>query len=197
MHNPVMLDEDIIWLTGAEPSERTYIGNELVMRYIAQKRGASANGQYDIPVELRFVLVDGEYRLKAGFLSKNLTEILTEELLSQIIRSVCKSEKSLVKQQISVDIGALERSLLPSKTDITAVLGPPNRDTGNNRKLAYDYRLKYNDSIDNVAEMEILFDMSGERIIRLKLKYLRYNLDADFKEGHAILTVDIISDEKI
>ncbi len=191
LREPVMLDEDITWLAGAEPSERTYIGNELVMRYIAQKRGASSDGQYNIPVELRFVRLDGEYRLKEGSLSKNLTDILTDELLSQIIRSVCKSEKSLVKQQITIDIDALDRSLLPSKSEITAILGPPNRDTGNERNLAYDYQLKNNDSIDNVAEMEILFDKPGERILRVKLKYLRYNLDADFEKGEAILKVDI------
>jgi len=57
--------------------------------------------------------------------------------------------------------------------------------------LAYDYLLKNNDAVDNVAAIEIQFDRLEERIIRIKLKYLRYHLDADFEKGKAILRVDI------
>ncbi len=45
LREPVMLDEDITWLTGAEPSERMYAGNELVMTYIAARSGATAARQ--------------------------------------------------------------------------------------------------------------------------------------------------------
>ena len=74
------------------------------------------------------------------------------------------------------------------------ILGLPNRETGNGLNLAYDYQLKNNDSIDKVAAIDILFDRSGERILRTQLKYLRYNLDADFEKGEAILKVDIFID---
>ncbi|UCD82473.1 MAG: hypothetical protein JSW26_13920 [Desulfobacterales bacterium] len=196
LHDPVMLDDDVTWLAGAEPSERNYVGNELVMTYIAEKRGLLSSGQYDIPVELRFVRVDEEYRLKEGYLSKNLSAILTDELLTQIMQSVCRSEKSLAKQQIIVDIRSLNRSLLPAKSEIIQILGPSNRNSGNDHMLAYDYVLKNNDVLDNVAVIEIQFDRLDERILRIKLKYLRYHLDADFEEGKAVLKVDVFIDEK-
>ena len=196
LREPVMLDEDITWLTGAEPSEQGFIGNELIMTYIAEKRGSQSDGQYDIPLEVRFVRIDEDYRLKEGYLSKNLTDVLTDELLTQIMQSVCRSKKSLAEQSVTIDIGAINRSLLPSKSELITILGPPNRNHGNGLNLGYDYQLKNNDSIDKIAAMDILFDRSGEMILRIRLKYLRYNLDANFEKGEAVLKVDIFMDRK-
>jgi len=191
LKNPIMLDEDITWLAGAEPSEQKFAGDELVMTYIAERKGIHSIGQYDLPIELRFVRIDGKHRLKAGYLSKNLTYILTDELLTQIMQSVCKSEKSLVKQQIIIDIRELDQSLLPAGSEITAILGPPNPNSGLVHRQIYDYQLKNHDALDKETTIEIFFDDADERIIRIKLKYLRYNLDADFEKGAAVLRVDI------
>ena len=39
LREPVMLDDDITWLAGAEPSEHMVIGNQLIMVYIAERKG--------------------------------------------------------------------------------------------------------------------------------------------------------------
>jgi hypothetical protein len=191
LREPVMLDEDITWLAGASPSEQQTIGEQLVMAYIAVRNGVHADDQYDLPIKLRFIRLDGEYRLKEGYLSKNLTAMLTDELLTQIMQSVCKSEKSLIKQQIVIDISTLDRTLLPVRSEITGILGPPNPNKGIEHTLRYDYQLKNNDDADKETTIEIEFDESNQRILRIRVKYLRYNLDADFDRGEAILSVDI------
>jgi hypothetical protein len=196
LREPVMLDEDITWLAGAEPSEREYADRELVMIYIAVRSGTSVDGKYDLPVELRFVRMDRDYRLKEGCLGKNLAEVITVDLLTQLMQSVCRAEKSLAEQQVIIDIKSLDRSLLPARSDIVHILGPPNPNTGDGNRLVYDYRLKNNDVVDQVAAIDFQFDGSGEKILRLKMKYLRYHLDADFETGKAILKVDIFNDEK-
>jgi hypothetical protein len=196
LRDPVMLDEDITWLAGAQPSEQRFTGDDMVMTYIAERKGDPSNRQYDLPVELYFVRRDGQYRLTEGYLSKNLADMLTDELLIQIMQSVCKSEKSLVKQQIKIDIRKLDRSWLPDKSEITAILGPPNANSGNEHKLVYDYHLKNNAAADKETTIEIYFDDTHEELLRIKVKYLRYNLDADFEKGEAVLSVDIFLDEK-
>jgi hypothetical protein len=188
---PVMLDKDIIKLAGAQPSKKKFIRNELVMTYIAERKGKPTHGQHDLPVELRFIYTNGEYRLKEAFLGKNLTDVLTDKLLTQIIQSVCKSKKSLIKQQITVDIRALDRTLLPTRSEITGILGPPNQKTGIKHTQLYDYQLKNNDHADNLITVEIDFDGSGNSILRIKVKYLGYNLEADLENGQAVLSVDI------
>jgi hypothetical protein len=50
--------------------------------------------------------------------------------------------------------------------------------------------------MDQIAAIDILFDEMGERILRIKLKYLRYNLEVDFEKGEAILKVDVFIDKK-
>jgi hypothetical protein len=197
LRKPVMLDEDITWLAGAEPSEQQFIGDELIMTYIAERKAIQSNGQYDLPVELRFVRLDGQYRLKEGCLGKNLTDMLTDELLTQIMKSVCKAEKSLVNQQITIDIKNLDRSLLPARSEIIAILGPPNPNSGTEHDLFYDYQLKDNDAVDKETTIEIDFDDANEKIVGIKVKYLRYHLDADFEKGMAILHVDIFVDREV
>jgi hypothetical protein len=188
---PVLLDKDITKLAGAQPSKKKFIRNEQVMIYIAERKGKPNHGQFDLPVELRFIYNDGEYRLKEAYLGKNLTDVLTDKLLTQIIQSVCRSEKSLVKQQITVDIRALDRTLLPTRSEITSILGPPNSKTGLQHRQLYDYQLKNNGHADKVIIVEIDFDGSGNKIHRIKVKYLGYNLEADLDKGEAILSVDI------
>ena len=34
-----MLDDDITWLAGAQPSEQEMVGDDLVMTYIAERKG--------------------------------------------------------------------------------------------------------------------------------------------------------------
>ena len=51
--------------------------------------------------------------------------------------------------------------------------------------------LKNSDDADKAITVEIKFDGSGNRILRIKVKYLGYNLEADLEEGEAILNVDI------
>ena len=86
--------------------------------------------------------------------------------------------------------------MLPAKSKIIQILGPSNRKKGDDNHLIYDYQLKNHDAIGRVAVIDIQFDRTAEHILRIKMKYLRYNLDADFEKGEAILNVDIFDDRK-
>jgi hypothetical protein len=196
LRDPVLLDEDITWLAGARPSEQKFAGDEMVMTYIAERKGIQSHGQYDLPIELRFVRLDGKYRLKEGYLSKNLVDMLTDALLTQIMQSVCKSEKSLVKQQVTIDIRTLDRTLLPVQSEIIGILGPPNPNSSNDYRQIYDYQLKNNNAVDKETTIEIVFNDTDDKILRIKVKYLRYTLNADFEKGEAVLKVDIFLEEE-
>jgi hypothetical protein len=122
--------------------------------------------------------------------------MLTDALLTQIMQSVCQSEKSLVKQQITIDIRTLDRTLLPAGSEITAILGPPNPNSGIEHRQIYDYQLRNHDAVDKEPTIEIVFDDTDDKILRIKVKYLRYTLDADFEKGEAVLKVDIFLEEE-
>ena len=194
LREPVMLDEDITWLAGAQPSEQELSDDELVMTYIAERNGGPDNGRYDLPIELRFVDMDGKYRLNEGALSRNITDLLTEDLLVQIMQSVCESEKSLIKQQIVIDISTLDRSLLPGRPELTRILGPPNPEAGFDHKLVYDYQLKNSTAPDKETLIEIYLDDADDKVNRIRIQYLRYHLDADLEKGEAVLSVELFEE---
>jgi hypothetical protein len=122
--------------------------------------------------------------------------MLTEDLLIQIMQSVCKSQKSLVKQQIIIDISTLDRALLPGREELTRILGPPNPNPGFEHKLVYDYQLKNSTAADQEALIEIQLDDTDEKVNRIHVKYLRYHLDADLEKGKAILSVELFEDQE-
>jgi hypothetical protein len=191
-----MLADDITWLAGAEPTGQKFVGDQLLMTYDAERKSAKPGRQYDLPIQLCFVRLDGEERLKEGYLGKNLTHILTGKLLAQIMQSVCKSEKSLVKRQVKIDIRTLDRTLLPGRSEIVEILGPPNPNPADEHRLVYDYQLKNTDAADLETIIEIRFDDADGKMLGIKIKYLRYHLDADFEKGEAVLSVDIFVDGK-
>lgn len=192
LREPVLLDDDVTWMTGADPTELEVTGDELLMRYVAEKRGVISNDRYSLSVELRFVQIDGKYRLKEGSLGRNLTDVLTADLLTQCLESVCKSEKSLVNRTVLIDIKNIDRSHLPSRPEVVEILGAPNRSSDDPFVLSYEYHLQGVETSDKIATMDVHYMQQGKGIRRIKVKYLRYSLDADFEAGVAMLKIHIL-----
>jgi hypothetical protein len=192
---PVLLDDDMIWLTGADPTELEVTGEGLWMRYVAEKRGVISNDRYSLSVELRFVQIDGKHRLKESLLGRNLTDVLTADLLTQCLESVCKSEKSLVNRTVYIHITNIDRSLLPSRPEVVEILGEPNRSAHDGSVLSYEYKLKGGDPRYRTASIDAYYEGQGNAMRRLRVKYLRYSLDADFESGVAKLKIHILNGE--
>jgi hypothetical protein len=193
LREPVLLDDDVTWLTGADPTELEVTGDGLLMRYIAVKRGVISNDRYSLSVELRFVQIDGKYRLKEGSLGRNFTDVLTADLLTQCLESVCKSEKSLVNRTVFIDITNIDRSLLPTRMAAVEILGEPNRNADDRTVLSYEYQLKGGDPENRTASIDAYYGGQGSEIRRIRVTYLRYSLDADFESGVAMLKIHILS----
>jgi hypothetical protein len=195
LREPVLLDDDVTWLTGTDPTELEVTGDGLLMRYIAAKRGVISNDRYSLSVELRFVQIGGKYRLIEGSLGRNLTDVLTVDLLTQCLESVCKSEKSFVHRTVLIDITNIDRSLLPSRPEVVEILGVPNRSPDDLFALSYEYHLQGVETGDKLATMDVHYMQQSDEIRRIKVKYLRYSLDADFEAGVAMLKIHILNDE--
>jgi hypothetical protein len=184
---PVLLDTDVTWLVGADPSEWQVMGNQLFMRYIVEKQSVFPSSRYDLPIELRFLQINGSYRLKEVYLSRNLTNMLTTDLLTQSLQSACRAEKSIVGRSVTVDLTNLDRSLLLTRSKVIDILGEPNRVTVGPYGISYDYKLRTNGKTENRSRIDAYFNESGNEMLRVKISYLRYHLDADFVTGKAIL----------
>jgi hypothetical protein len=89
------------------------------------------------------------------------------------------------------DVVTLDRKSLPTRSEITGILGPPNPKTVIEPDQLYDYQLKNHADPEKMIAVKIAFDGSGNRIQRIKVKYLRYNLEADLSREDAVQGVEI------
>jgi hypothetical protein len=194
---PILLDKDVIWLAGAKPSQVKATGNELFMSYIIVKEGAPHRAEYDISIRLRFIQLNGAYTLKEININKSLTSLVTLELITQCLRSVCNAEKSIVGRSVTFDLKDLDRAPPLTRSEVMDILGEPNRVNHDEHKISYNYKLKNDDEIEKKSQIDAYFNASESEILLLRVGSLRYHLDADFVTGKAILKVRVSKNSNI
>ena len=186
---PILLDKDVIWLAGATPSQVKVTESGLFMSYIIVKEGDSHRANHDIPIHLGFLQLNGAYRLKEVYVNKSLTSVVTSELITQSLRSVCNAEKSIIGRSVKFDLKNLDRALLLTRSEVIHILGEPNQVNDREHRISYNYKLKNNDKIEKKSQIDAYFNASGSEILRIRVSSLRYHLDADFVTGEAILKI--------
>ena len=88
-------------------------------------------------------------------------------------------------------LDGLDRGGLPSRPDILAGLGPPHESLAGGGVLEYRYRLHNAGPAAAKAQVTAWFDPGSDEIERLQLRYLRYQLDADFAAERAVISFDM------
>ena len=139
MHNPILLDTDVVWLLGAEPTARSNHGNWLEMLYLVEKDLPVAEPGYAVPLRLRF---NRHKRLSAGVIDKNLSTIITPGLIEETVAHACNSQTSIVRKNVVFDLSGLDQADLPDQEQILEALGPPQQTLENGRLMIYRFRLQ-------------------------------------------------------
>jgi hypothetical protein len=191
MFHPVLLDTDVVWLVGAPPTERRQHGDVLRMRYVIEKLQAHPDSSYDIPIDLGFVLdADGSYRLGYGRLDRNLATLLTPEVITQAVENACTAHPSPFERSIHLDLSEADLTGLPTREELLHLLGPPSMKSADDSELVFSYRLKQATDRAEAARGVVWFDSQG-RLRKLKFRYLRYEVRADFVRRQAVITIDL------
>ena len=94
MHSPVLLDTDVVWLIGAEPTAWSKNGSWLEMLYVVEKDLPGPTPEYAIP--LRLLFSSGDRLLSAGSIDKNLSAMITPGLIEETVAHACSSETSML-----------------------------------------------------------------------------------------------------
>ncbi len=191
MHHPVLLDTDVTWLAGAEPTERRMVGEVLELRYVAEKLMRHPDPGYDIPLQLRFERIDGDYKLREGRLDMDLGALLRPEVINRSVEHTCGAKPDLLAQRVEVDLADLDQSTLPTRGEVLAILGVPAHASPDHTVLTYRYRLKNPAPALKAVRAVAWFDPSDQRLRRVKVRYLRYELVADFVEERAVIKVQL------
>ena len=191
MLHPVMLDKDIVWLLGAQPSYREQRAGELDLVYVIEKDLPQPDPEYALPLRLRFADIDGQFRLAAGVIGKNLSAMITPGLIAETIAHTCDSEASIADQNVSVDLSQIDPAAIPNRQAIETALGEPNQRLQGGRVALYRFRLRDASPEVQKSRAKVWYGADGERVERVQFQYLRYALDADFVAGVGVISIDL------
>ncbi len=189
MRNPVLRDRDIIWLMGAAPSYREQGRDGLDLVYVIEKDLPQSDPQYAIPLRLRFMQQQGQYLLKAGIISHNLSSMITPGLIDEIIVHTCDADSDFLKRSITVDLSGLDRQDVPHRSEIESALGPPGLSIEAGRVVEYQYRLKDAQPGVEKSSARIWYSEGGEQVERIHFSYFRYQFDVNFETGEGVISI--------
>ena len=190
IHDPVLLDSDLVWLSGAEPTS-TSMGDDLfLMRYIIEKVMPVPDTSKDIEIELAFSRHDDEFRLSRVRFDEQLSalfgsESVDQERMKEVVQNVCDAGIAMASPRMELEITEAELAMLPSREEMIRDFGEPTEVIEPGRVFAYEYRLKASlpEQAANpaaLARVVVWFDAAGENMIRMESRYSRYEARADF-----------------
>ena len=191
MLNPVLLDRDVVWLLGAEPTRRERSGNSLELVYVVEKDQPQVSDEYAIPIRLRFHRQDGDFRLEAGIIDKNLGSMVTPGLIDETVAHACDSRTNVADANVTVDLGDLDPDAVPRRSDIEVALGAPQQRFDGGRGALYRFRLRNARPGTQKSFARIEYAADGEHVERVRFHYLRYQMDADFVAGVGVISIDL------
>jgi hypothetical protein len=178
--HPVLLEQDVVWLVGEAPAWVDADEDERVLHYVVERVGAPTTAVAPIPVWLSFRPHDEEWRLAELGVAGHLADALSVSLVDQGLRAVCAAQEDLAARQVAFDLAGVDRSTLPARSAWVAELGEPEADGS--------YLFRWTGS-PRTAVVLPRFGAAGE-LQSLRVRYLRYRLDADFGAARATLALD-------
>lgn len=167
---PVLLNEDILWILKSEPVSRKEFGQGEVWEYVFEKRypeSKDEEGNFDIPVDM--VFRDGklnEVRFPERFL-----KYLSKRLLAKMFRSMGNAEISKLRRTADSRFQGGNPLEIPGKRQILEILGKPFsvQDSDDTYEFAYRYELKKSESSssggDFRLETNFTFDKTNNRLL--------------------------------
>jgi len=185
--HPVMLDKDILWLTASEPTETVVSGDEKLMVFVMEKSGPAPDPADDIRVELRFDLLDDQYKLAQIRFDPKLNAMINPEVMDQATidrgsRLMCETGYSLASREVEIDLSEQSLDELPDRQEILELLGPPFELDALSDSFTYEYRLKGSDDDGLNTRFTVWFDDSGQKLARMESRYSHFHTTTDFQQ---------------
>ncbi|MER3445374.1 MAG: hypothetical protein C4291_00410 [Candidatus Dadabacteria bacterium] len=141
--NPVLLTEDIIWLTEIGPTYEEETGHGRLWRYIFEKQypgPRDEKGDFDIPI---IMLFQGNDRLREVRFPERFLEFVSKPLLIRMFKSMGYSQISKLRRSATSKFEGSSMEI-PRRQFILKVLGKPFNieNSDHTSRLVYRYNLK-------------------------------------------------------
>lgn len=175
--NPVLLENDIVWLMKDKPIDTQQSENGELWKYQLEKKYAEAKreeGDFDIPVSMFF---QNDKLVKVIFPERFLKD-LSIPLLKRMLSSMGKADIDKLNRQAESRFEGKNASEIPKKKYVLNVLGVPyeNKTKEGVTDFIYVYTFKKNDNQSTNKKSELKINFSFENT-QDRLERAEFNLN--------------------
>lgn len=195
---PVLFVEDIIRIAGMPPSETQVLKKRKKLVYRFHKKGEKTK-KFDLPTEFEFVPVDGEYKLQQVHLDRNITDLVSADLIRDVLETLCHAEKSIPGRWLRVRVEKNILSRVPPLSGAMEILGTPaslvREETKKGKILILDYAyiLEEEGEVEkepqHSAKMKIRYNPSQKAYQTIHIHYMRYDISISFKNRWVVFSM--------
>ena len=179
--NPVLRYDDIVFLVGIEPRSESELQGILRASYLLRLHRSDAEELENI--ELVFSGPRNRRLLRSVRINSELPVTVSREEFLLMAEDTCSTALSPWNTRLERPIPAYVKSMLPSRTALIELVGMPTHYSDNGRELDYDYVLEGARQERLSGSVYLLFDDSGERLLKTRSTFSHYVSEADFERG--------------
>ena len=196
MINPVLLDQDVLWLLGADPTLTVFGRESKTVSWVFEEAVAVPDSSHDLRFDMDFRLIDGNYRLHRISVDPKLNDWLSpdslnREALLSSAQQICSTGLSFQMTSMEFDIPKQEIDQLPDRSELLASIGQPHDPLKDGGGWSYRYRVKGSTDDRQTAHFTVWFDEFTQKPLRMESQYWRYRGEADFSDNKLSLNMEL------
>ena len=181
--NPVLLYDDVTFLAGLAPQLEKLAGNRYRASYVIRKVGDSDG--FDIPINLVFEKQNDELKLAQASWQDPIMGSLDDVLLSQVADDACNTSLPLWPTRVEVPLPEFDRSIIPTREQLIELAGNPTLLSSDGNELQYHFVLEGANNDELTGSINLVYDMSGQNLLRTRTRFYYYVTGANFERGMA------------
>jgi len=180
---PVLLYQDIEFIAGITPVVQGQEESRLLASYLLKKTGIS--DRPDIPVKLEFDVREDELLLAQVSVLSPLFSIFDPAQQPLVTDTACGARLPLWGTRIEVPISDFYQEMAHTKEQIIELAGIPTSLSADGKELVYEFVLSGEGSNELDGSVTLVYDDSGEKLLRSRAQFYHYVMGADFDTGIA------------
>lgn len=180
---PVLLYEDIEFLAGITPEVQGQEGNRFQATYLLKKTGVS--DRPDIPVILEFDVREDDLLLARMSVQSPLFSIFDPAQQPLVTDTACGARLPSWGTRIEVPISDFYQEMAHTREEILELAGRPTSTSVDGSELVYEFVLSGEGGNELNGSVTLVYDDSGEKLLRSRTQFYHYVMGADFDSGIA------------
>jgi hypothetical protein len=185
---PILLDSDVIWLAGAEPSKQQQDEQSGQMQWIVDKvlpAQSTVDPEFDqLSVHMDFQADGDKYLLHQVRMDQRFAYVVSPDLMDRHADNVCNSSWLVFGRSGEIDLADADLSGQPSRQEVIDYLGQPTDDMRDDVEqslgLLFEYRLRGSTRQQPQYSFEFWHDAQSGELLRSTANSIRFSSTTDF-----------------